>query len=109
MVDPRQVAKYVADRFGWGVPSSMTPAADGAMGRVWRPNTNDESYAVKELYWADRLLRKIPGRARQQLATYTALLSTTKASDRLWPATARLAGLPASARLLTLAAASAAT
>lgn len=30
----------------------MTPAADGAMGRVWHLDTNGESYAVKELYWA---------------------------------------------------------
>ena len=30
----------------------MTPAADGAMGRVWRLDTNGESHAVKELYWA---------------------------------------------------------
>lgn len=46
------VARFVADRFGWGSPSSMTPTADGAMGRVWRLDTNRESYAVKELYWA---------------------------------------------------------
>lgn len=30
----------------------MTPTADGAMGRVWRLDTDEESYAVKELYWA---------------------------------------------------------
>lgn len=30
----------------------MTHAADGAMGRVWRLDTDMTSYAVKELYWA---------------------------------------------------------
>jgi Ser/Thr protein kinase RdoA (MazF antagonist) len=34
------------------MPNSMTPAADGAMGRVWRLDSDRESYAVKELYWA---------------------------------------------------------
>jgi Ser/Thr protein kinase RdoA (MazF antagonist) len=31
----------------------MNPTADGAMGRVWRLDTDRKSYAVKELYWGD--------------------------------------------------------
>jgi Ser/Thr protein kinase RdoA (MazF antagonist) len=31
----------------------MTPTAGGAMGRVWRLDTDRRSYALKELYWAE--------------------------------------------------------
>jgi Ser/Thr protein kinase RdoA (MazF antagonist) len=46
------VARFVAEQFAWDTVSSMTPAAEGAMGRVWRLATTTSSYAVKELYWA---------------------------------------------------------
>jgi Ser/Thr protein kinase RdoA (MazF antagonist) len=52
IVDPLPAARFIADRFGWNAPSSMTYTADGAMGRVWRLDTDTRSYAVKELYWA---------------------------------------------------------
>jgi Ser/Thr protein kinase RdoA (MazF antagonist) len=52
IVDPLPVARFVAEQFAWGGVGSMTPVAEGAMGRVWRLDTTTGPYAVKELYWA---------------------------------------------------------
>jgi Ser/Thr protein kinase RdoA (MazF antagonist) len=85
IVDPLSAAGFVADRFGWGVPTAMTHAADGAMGRVWRLDTDGTSYAVKELYWA------------QDAATEEAVV----APQVQFCETARAAGVAAPASLLT--------
>jgi Ser/Thr protein kinase RdoA (MazF antagonist) len=53
IVDAVRAANHIAGRFHWGTAVSMTPAAEGAMGQVWRLETEAASYAVKELYWAE--------------------------------------------------------
>lgn len=53
IVDPGPAATYIASRFRCGTPVSMTPAGEGAMGRIWRLATDTMVVAVKELYWAE--------------------------------------------------------
>jgi Ser/Thr protein kinase RdoA (MazF antagonist) len=65
IVDPLPVAKVVAERFGWTLPRSMVLAGEGAMGRIWRLDTDSETYAVKELYWASDLAAEEAAVARQ--------------------------------------------
>lgn len=52
IVDPLPAAASIANQFNWGAAVSMDPAAEGAMGRVWRLETEVGVYAVKELFWA---------------------------------------------------------
>jgi Ser/Thr protein kinase RdoA (MazF antagonist) len=65
IVDPLPVAEVVADRFGWAPPRSMVLAGEGAMGRIWRLDTETGTYAVKELYWASDLAVEEAAVARQ--------------------------------------------
>lgn len=53
IVDPLPAASYIAGQFAWGTVASMAPAAEGAMGRIWRLESETGVYAVKELYWAE--------------------------------------------------------
>lgn len=52
ILDSLPAACFIAGHFGWSAPTFMTLTADGAMGRIWRLDTDSTSYAVKELYWA---------------------------------------------------------
>lgn len=65
IIDPPPAAVFVAERFGWGSPIAMAGAGEGAMGRIWRLDTDTSSYAVKELYWARDLAAEEAAVARQ--------------------------------------------
>jgi Ser/Thr protein kinase RdoA (MazF antagonist) len=67
IIDPLPAASYIAGQYGWGTAVSMTPAAEGAMGRIWRLETETKAYAVKELYWAEDPIAEETAVARQIL------------------------------------------
>jgi hypothetical protein len=47
-------ARYVGDRFGLHAAEfTEAPVARGLSGRVWRLNTTDTRYVLKELFWDD--------------------------------------------------------
>jgi len=52
ITDPLLAGEFVSDIFGWSAPLAMTLAGEGHMGRIWRLETRDGAYAVKELHWA---------------------------------------------------------
>lgn len=51
--DAATIARQIAAGFGLGVPRSLVPVAQGAMGRVWRLDTESGAFAVKESLWPE--------------------------------------------------------
>ncbi len=51
--DAHSIAHQIAAGFALGVPGSLIPVAQGAMGRVWRLDTDRGAFAVKESLWAE--------------------------------------------------------
>lgn len=51
--DAASIARQIAVGFGLDVPRSLVPVAQGAMGRVWRLNTESGAFAIKESLWPE--------------------------------------------------------
>ena len=67
------LAAMLADGFGLGSATGITPVARGAMGAVWRLTVDGPaSYAAKELFWFD------PG--EQAVAAEVALVQRCRAA-----------------------------
>lgn len=49
--DAPSIARQIADGFELGTAREFKPAARGAMGRIWRLNTDSGAFAVKEALW----------------------------------------------------------
>jgi Ser/Thr protein kinase RdoA (MazF antagonist) len=82
--DPLPAAEIVAERFGWSRPLAMTLAGEGQMGRIWRLDTPDGPYAVKELHWARDVAAEETAVARQ-----VAFCETARAAGVAAPANLR--------------------
>ena len=94
--DPLPAGVVVAELFGWSSPHSMTLAGEGHMGRIWRLDTRDGPYAVKELHWARDIAAEEPAVARQVAFCDAARAAGVRAPASLPTANGRyLAALPA--------------
>ena len=81
--DPLPAAEIVADRFGWTRPLEMRLAAVGHMGRIWRLETPDGPYGVKELHWARDIATEEAAVARQVAFCETARAAGVSAPANL--------------------------